>query len=328
MATRKRNSKQKGKDANSSPAAKRNCVTVTPLPKSKWAPKSKKLYDGEEDSMIYNVVHVDPNGANKDRMEGFGLFCTKYGENVITSPLFWKQGDMRKAAFLESAGCVNKACVVKDYKKDDGSCIMNRLGRETKGVWFLIPGIKEKDIREDFLPHYTDCLKTLPKHMRNLKDDQFPKLRDGKDYITVKTWDKVLEADDILFMVGKTTDNPHEFLTEKKSNLYNLFTKGKIPIWVMEKCGLNESHLAKEDWARLKRHQEQMEIQMARAEAGAYAANFAHESENVENNNEEEQEEEEEDEENGENKDDDSYKEEQDDEEEEEDDEDKEADDN
>ena len=88
MATRKRNSKQKGKDANSSPAAKRNCVTVTPLPKSKWAPKSKKLYDGEEDSMIYNVVHVDPNGANKDRMEGFGLFCTKYGENVITSPLF------------------------------------------------------------------------------------------------------------------------------------------------------------------------------------------------------------------------------------------------
>ena len=259
-------------------------VRVTPS--SKWAPKRRKIYSDSEEPVTYQVIHVNPAGTNPDRVEGFVLVCLKFPEHVMTSPLFLKMSDPVKVEFLEQTNCVNKALPIKDWTKDDGTFLQNKICRDAKGLVFNFPGIKQDEIRDFVNNHLTECLKLLPKRMRNIKDADFPHLREDRDYVTVSTWDMVLSDEDILFLIKKQTDNISAYLKDNKSNIYSHWRKGKFPLWIMRHYNLEEQHLDKEDWARLQQQNDNDAKAFAKAQSdydcsrinehdgGAYAPGF------------------------------------------------------
>ena len=88
--------------------------------------------------------------------------------------------DPIKVTFLTGTICVNKGLPIEDWKKDDRSCVQNKINRNAKGLVFLFPGVKQEWIRDFVGNHLTNCLKELPKRMRNIKDADFPHSRNGK----------------------------------------------------------------------------------------------------------------------------------------------------
>ena len=220
-------------------------------------------------------------------MEGWILLCTKFGEHIITSPLFLKGTDAIKQNFLESTGAANKATPVKDWRLDDGSFVQNKINRDTKALCFLLAGMGEHDIREHIPAHLNECIRALPAHMRKIKDSDFPNLRPGRDHHVVETWDQIAGDEDIIFLLKKQTDNVGAFLEEKKQNTHGLWRPGKLPVWAMKRCDLEEEHLEPLDWENLKQHDKNEKEACNRAMAqnnarhgqgGAFAEGFNHTS--------------------------------------------------